>query len=540
VNVALYARYSTDKQDARSIDDQLRRCRAFAAARGWFVVAEHHDAAASGASRARPGLKRLLDESKRKAFEAVIVDDLSRLSRDLGNTWNIVFGDLATVGVRVIDATTGMASDAAGARLTFGALALVNDAFLQLVKTETHRGLEGRALAGFWTGGSCYGYRTVPESNPQDPEHPRAVLVIEPDEAAVVRDLFEKYAAGESLMDLLRGLTGRKAPADGAAKKGAPGWSKSLLHAMLRNERYAGRFVWNKRKWMKDPASGKRRCVSRPEAEWVRTERPDLAIVSPDLWGRVQARHAGNARPSNRKRESTGYALSGLLRCGVCGGAMSVVSRRLKEGVAYAQFGCSTRHSRGESGCSNKRTIAERTLNVEVLTAVRKHLASPEVARWLSDVAADVEARRARGASSCDGHARLAADLAAAEARIEKVADAVARIGYSEPLERKLRVEEERARGLRAELAKSAGTPKRVARPRLSAIALLARLDDLAEVAARKPRQARAGLAEIVEGIVLTPQASGRVKATLRLKSETAALAGDRSGFELTGCGGRI
>ncbi|BDG01552.1 recombinase family protein [Anaeromyxobacter oryzae] len=163
---------------------------------------------------------------------------------------------------------------------------------------------------------------------------------------------------------------------------------------MLRNERYVGRFVWNKRKWTKDPATGKRRCIARPEAEWVRTERRDLAIVSPELWARVQARHAGNARPSNRKRESTGYALSGLLRCGVCGGAMSVVARRIKDGVAYARFGCSTRHSRGEMGCSNKRTIGERTLNVEVLTALRKRLASPEVAGWLSDVAAAAEARR--------------------------------------------------------------------------------------------------------------------------------------------------
>jgi DNA invertase Pin-like site-specific DNA recombinase len=104
----------TDKQDARSIDDQLRRCRAFAEGRGLTVVAVHQDAAMSGASRARPGLQRLLAEAKRKAFDAVIVDDLSRLSRDLGNTWNLIFGDLGSVGVRVIDATTGMASDAAG------------------------------------------------------------------------------------------------------------------------------------------------------------------------------------------------------------------------------------------------------------------------------------------------------------------------------------------------------------------------------------------------------------------------------------------
>src|SRR5437870_3960643 len=105
---ALYARYSTDKQDARSIEDQLRRCREFARSQEFAVADAYEDAAMSGASRERPALKRLLADAKRKRFDVVIVDDLSRLSRDLGNTWNIVFGDLASAHVAVIDATTRM------------------------------------------------------------------------------------------------------------------------------------------------------------------------------------------------------------------------------------------------------------------------------------------------------------------------------------------------------------------------------------------------------------------------------------------------
>ena len=57
------------------------------------------------------------------AFGIVHVDDLARLSRDLGDTWQIVFRDPAAVSVKVIDVTTGLASEGAGARLTFGALA---------------------------------------------------------------------------------------------------------------------------------------------------------------------------------------------------------------------------------------------------------------------------------------------------------------------------------------------------------------------------------------------------------------------------------
>jgi DNA invertase Pin-like site-specific DNA recombinase len=257
--VAIYARYSTDRQDARSIDDQIHRCRRFVAERGYIVVAEHRDAAQSGASLHRAGMQDLLAEArkgKRSAFRAVLVDDLSRLSRDLGDTWNLVFGDLAAADVKVIDVTTGMASDGAGARLTFGALALVNDTFLQLVRTETHRGLEARARAGFWAGGICYGFTTELEKNPQDPERPRAVPCIRPEEAEVVRRIFAERTSGEAVSSIVRRLNskGTTAPQDDSSKKRAGrGWSRSQLHFMLRNERYIGRFVWNKREWFRDP-----------------------------------------------------------------------------------------------------------------------------------------------------------------------------------------------------------------------------------------------------------------------------------------------
>jgi DNA invertase Pin-like site-specific DNA recombinase len=54
--VAVYSRYSTDRQDARSIDDQVRRCRQFAVARGYEIVDEYADAAISGAHTERQNL----------------------------------------------------------------------------------------------------------------------------------------------------------------------------------------------------------------------------------------------------------------------------------------------------------------------------------------------------------------------------------------------------------------------------------------------------------------------------------------------------
>jgi site-specific DNA recombinase len=71
-----------------------------------------------------------------------------------------------------------------------------------------------------------------------------------------------------------------KATKRGPARKG---WSNVTVRFILRNERYTGRVVWNKREFLKDPDSGKRRSVLRPASEWRVEDRPDLRIVPPDL-----------------------------------------------------------------------------------------------------------------------------------------------------------------------------------------------------------------------------------------------------------------
>ena len=205
------------------------------------------------------------------------------------------------------------------------------------------------------------------------------------------------------------------------------------------------------------------------------------------------------------------------------------MSQRHKAGVTYSQFGCSARHSRGPTACSNKTTTSELGLNAAVLRALRAHLASPAVESWVAEVAASREA-----ASQAPG---LAAEVAAAEARVEKVADAIARIGFSETLARRLKTEEAKPLDLRGQLARSAPAPKG---PRVMTAKLLAALAGLDALAAKRPEQARAALLAVVESVVLTPTADGKLHATLRLKNETAAIAGGRLSAESTGCGGRI
>ncbi len=540
-----YARYSTDRQDARSIDDQLRRCHAFASAHGYEVVGEFKDAAQSGASLDRADLQRLIAEAqagKRCRFRAVLVDDLSRLSRDLGDTWQLVFGTLAAANIRVIDCTTGMASDAAGARLTFGALALVNDTFLQLVRTETHRGLEGRARAGFWAGGSCFGYRTEPEPNPQDPARPRAKVIIHEAEAELVRRIFHDYATGMSLGDLIETLNreGVPAPADGRSKKAIAGWSKSLLYFLLRNERYVGQFVWNKRVWFRDPITKRRRYRERPEAEWIRTEQPALALVDRETWDRVQARHKENARGSGSPGR-VGYMdhmLSGLLRCGTCGSTLTIVSRSGKGGQRWSNYGCAARHAKGATACSNRRTVSELRMNRAVLGALMEFVRSSDFTAWVEEAIHAAEEARTRPAD--DGLRKLETAVRAQEARVEKVASTLLEVGASEFLKAKLRQEEEKLRDCRQALV-AAAAPRRAARPlpKITMEEVLAVLEDVERIARDAPRQARDVLATVIEPVILNPTPEG-YEAEIRLKSRTAALASGRPVFDAVGCGGRI
>lgn len=454
---AAYARFSTDRQDARSIDDQLRRCRAFAQARGLKVTAEYKDAAVSGSHTDRDDLQRMLQAARERGgspFATVLVDDLSRLSRDLGNTWRIVFEDLAAANVRVIDATTGMASDGAGARLTFGAMALVNDTFLQLVKTETHRGLEGRALSGFATGGRVYGYATEKEPNPPDPEHPRSIILINAEEADVVRRIFRTYVEGTGLAAIADALNreGIPAPYDKTRvpKARGHGWGQGTIRAMLLNERYIGRFIWNKRKFVRVPGKKHRRAVERPASEWRTLERPELAIIDAKTWAQVQARFEDHkhsctgGRPLGTSKHP--HLFSGIARCS-CGAGMGVTGGAFRNGVRYTQFGCSARASRGDSICANALTVSEKKLNAAILGALRDTLLEPGLLRRFVE---RFNARLASAGSKTTGGAeQLDKAIRLAEAAVLNLTDAVAKMGFSEALRERLADEEARLTDLR-------------------------------------------------------------------------------------------
>ncbi len=544
--VVIYARYSTLLQDSRSIDDQIRRCRAYAVAHGMAVVDLYSDAAESGSHIERVGMQRLLGDARRGGFRCVLVDDLSRLSRDLGNTWNVVFGDLADRDIAVVDVTSGMASTDPNARITFAALGMVNDQFLQSVRKQTHRGLEGRALAGFWAGGRCYGYATVQEESPPDPEHPRKRPVIDEGQAETVRRVFRLFADGHALKKIAATLNeeGLSAPNDGGrGNKIGRGWGHTTIRAMLLNERYIGRFVWNQHKWLHASGKKNRRRVKRPESEWIRREYPELAIVDRELWETVQARFRRNTKGGRGRPAGTCThrppLVSGLMRCGTCGGSMTILTRKQKAGVSYAQFGCVAHYSRGSSVCPNNLTVSERKVTAALLAALRDTLSHPDViARFVDQAQRRIAAV---GKKSAGPESESERRVRESERRIANLTDTLAKLGWSDAIAAKLKDEEATLARLRSERAKVAKTEADRPLPHPTRIA--ADFRNLTGILQADPVRGRELLSRFVAPLVMTPEGkspdrSYRATGAFDLSFFLGPPQG--SGFGKSSCAGRI
>lgn len=516
-SAAIYCRFSTERQDARSNDDQLRRCRALAKSRGLTVVGEYSDDAVSGTHTEREQLQRLLADAGRKRFGFLLVDDLSRLSRDLGDVWQMVFGTFASMNVVVVDVMTGMGSDSPGARMTFGAMGLVSDGFVQMIRQETHRGLEGRILGGFWTGGSVYGYTTRPEENPPDPANVRKVPVIDDKQAALVVRVFQDFATGQSLQSIADALNRESiaAPHDGGkGNKGMRGWGHSTIRAMLRNQRYLGRLSWNQSKWVRVPGKKARRRIARPESEWITREVPELQIVSPQLWAEAHARirrepRGRGAKPGIGKRN--GSLFSGLMTCGVCGGAFNIVGRREKAGKLYVSLGCSVSRSRGESICANRRTLDEGKLKAHVRAELEALAGHPAALKIFTDAYQQRMAELQRNTNT----AALEKELRKAKRLLANAAELLVEMPRSASIREKHAEMESAAQRLEAQIAEAR---QHVVVPHPARIA--AELSDLLALMGRKdvPR-AREALAKLMpQPFRMIPEADGyRIEGGLRL-----------------------
>ena len=375
---ATYARYSSDLQRQSSIEDQMRKCHEYGRNQGWIPAKDgtFTDEAISGVSTDRPGLQRMLQAATRsiRQFDVILVDDTSRISRNLSDAVQL-FERLKFAGVRVIAVSQGIDTHSEQADVLVTVHGLVDSLYVKELAKKTHRGLEGVLLRGLHAGGRCYGYRNVPA------EGGGVKLVIHPEEAAMVKRIFELSANGLSLKSIAAELNREKVPPPRprVTSKQAS-WCPTAIREMLRRELYVGRVIWNRSRFTKVPGTNRRVARPRPSSEWRVSERPELRIINDTLWQLVQAKNARMAKLYGGRHQgllnrsaSSRNLLTGFLKCGLCGGNLVIVTGRKRR---HAMYGCPQHFYR--STCANDLKVRQEWLEKQLLSDLQQAILQPE------------------------------------------------------------------------------------------------------------------------------------------------------------------
>jgi site-specific DNA recombinase len=394
VRAAIYARYSSDRQSPCSITDQNRKCVQFAAAREWTVLDDctFADAATSGTISDRAGLQKLLAAAERKPrpFDVILVDDTSRLSRKISDA--LQFSDrLKFAGVRLVFVSQGFDSDSEQSDILMAVHGITDSQYIKDLSKKTFRGLEGRVLQNLHHGGNVFGYRSAPivDKTRRDqygrPLITGARLQVDPEEAKIIRKLFRLYADGLSIKGVTKQLNREKVQSPRPRPGREHSWAPSSVKNILENRRYVGVVTYGRTKKIRNPQTGKRIYRPRPESEWIKVASPEQRIVSDELFQRVQDRlrfvnetygdRAGRRGGLlNSRVASSRYIFSGLLKCGTCGGSITITSGA---GTTHrsASYGCPARDFRGT--CSNDRHIPSAVLETQLLAKLQHDVLSP-------------------------------------------------------------------------------------------------------------------------------------------------------------------
>ena len=342
----IYARFSCDKQREASIDDQVRVCTEYAQRSGYEVDRVYSDYAISGRTDERPQFQQMVRDAG--SYDAVIVYMMDRFSRDAFDA-SIYKKELSLHGVRVLSAMENIPDSPEG--VIYEKL-LEGMAACESIKNSqrTRNAMRGQALKCLYNGVHVYGYGVDPETGR---------YVVDEREAAVVREVFERYARREPLTSMVRDLNLR-----GVRSTTGKPVSYGFLRNMVNCEKYRGVYIWAD----------------------VRFEGGMPAIVSDELW-----EAARRSVPVKRRKQEVwdDFPLVGMLECARCGHDMVGYSCRNHQNKKYAYYGCQRK-----AHCDRKH-VAKEALERAVASAVRCALSSDgQLHRIAMLVAKRVEERR--------------------------------------------------------------------------------------------------------------------------------------------------
>ena len=330
----IYARYSSDNQTEQSIEGQLRVCEQYAQNNGYAILNTYIDRAMTGTNDNRPAFQQMIKDSSNKEFEYIIVYKIDRFSR---NKYEIAKNKkiLKDNGVKLLSAMENIPDTPEGIILE-SLLEGMAEYYSAELSQKVKRGMNETRLKGNFTGGTIiYGYRVENHK-----------ILINEEEAEVVRYIYKQYALGTYVKDIIDSLTSK-----GILNKGKP-FARNTVYKMLKNEKYAGIF--------------------RHGNEIFENMYPK--IVSADVYDIV--RDKTKANKYGKRSTEVIYLLRHKLTCGYCGEPISAECGTSETGQKRRYYKCLGR--KRHNGCQ-KRMVRKEHLENFVLDNIIKILRKPQI-----------------------------------------------------------------------------------------------------------------------------------------------------------------
>ena len=234
-SAVIYARFSSHNQREESIDAQIRACEEYAKRKNLRIVRHYTDSAKSGTNSDREGFLQMIEDSGKGQFKNLIIHKLDRFSRDKFDAVSYK-RKLKINGVTIFSVTENLDNSPESVMLESCLEGMAQYYSLNLAR-EVMKGLKESAYKCTHLGGiPPLGYDVDPVTRK---------YVINNAEAAIVRYIFENYVNGmgyNRLLDYLNGM--------GYKSKRGQSFGKNSLYSILGNEKYVGRFIFNKNPYL--------------------------------------------------------------------------------------------------------------------------------------------------------------------------------------------------------------------------------------------------------------------------------------------------
>ncbi len=360
MKIAAYARVSTEKESqVESFEKQIEFFNEFTKKNNYELYKLYADEGISGKQiKHRKQFQQMMQDAKTKKFDKVVVKDVSRFAR---NTVDLLqsIRELKSYGIEVDFLNNGEIMEGGSEFILtiLGAMAQQESANMS---KRVKFGKDITAKKGR-VPNIVFGYDKIPDE--------RYTLKINEEEAKIVKEIFESYVyKGIGTTKIAWDLNDRGI----RTKKTKSKWVQTSIVRMLKNPIYTGR-VTNKKSEVTDFITGTRKDL--PEEEWIVVEKPEMRIISDELFNRAQdiLLQRSNEFKLNNKREKTEYVFSTLIYCKHCGYSFRRVRRKYTEdGKEYIRWVCSGRNSMGVNHCPNTTVIDEE----ELLNAIKEYLKS--------------------------------------------------------------------------------------------------------------------------------------------------------------------